>query len=118
MGGTDIHTDCNSWKTSGQCEDNPKDTMNDCPGWAQSGECDANPSHTLANCPLSCGSCATGACKDTNATACAVWAVAGQCQETPAYMAQEGQCEKNSEHMLITCPQSCGLCSRLEKFYI
>merc|ERR1719424_1112919 len=113
-----IHTDCNSWKTSGQCEDNPdfmhlhcpvtcgvcegkcKDTMNDCPGWAQSGECDANPSHTLANCPLSCGSCATGACKDTNATACAVWAVAGQCEETPAYMAKE-------------CPASCGICTNV-----
>ena len=32
--------------------------------------------------------------------------------------AAEGECESNREHMLTKCPQSCGLCSRLEKFYM
>ena len=31
---------------------------------------------------------------------------------------QEGQCEENAKHMLTKCPQSCGVCSRLEKFYL
>merc|ERR1712106_583125 len=100
-----------------------------------------NPGYMHLHCPVTCGVC-EGKCKDTNATACAVWGTQGQCQETPAYMAKEcpatcgictnvcedketdcaswaknGQCEKNSVHMLTKCPQSCGLCSRLEKFY-
>jgi len=97
----------------------------------------------MASCPLSCGVCDAGACKDTNSTACAVWALAGQCTETPAYMnkecpatcgvctnvcedkesdcsnwASDGQCETNADHMLVSCPQSCGVCSKLEKFYL
>ena len=29
----------------------------------------------------------------------------------------EGQCEENPGSMLTTCPQSCGVCHDLEKFY-
>ena len=34
-----------------------------------------------------------------------------------ANWAKNGQCESNSAHMLMMCPQSCGQCSKLEKFY-
>jgi len=79
---------------------------------------------------------------DTNATACAIWALEDECLKNPAHMfqacaapcgacsnvcedkdksclawAEEGQCESNPTAMLSLCPQSCGVCHDLELFY-
>ena len=56
-------------------------------GWAKKGECASNPGFALKMCAFSCGVCGEGdVCADTNATACAIWAVNDECSTSPEFM--------------------------------
>jgi len=51
-------------------------------------------------CPLTCPALCVQACKDTNTTACAVWAM-------------DDQCTLNPGHMNRVCPATCGVCTQV-----
>jgi len=83
------------------------DSNQNCASWAENGECKKNPDYMLVNC---CKSCDAGTKVTTTTTTTTKATTTSSCTDSNnncASWAENGECKKNPDYMLVNCCKSC-----------